>query len=658
MIELKGLTKTYVSQTNQKVEAVKSVSFTLDDTGMVFVLGKSGSGKSTLLNLLGGLDSPTAGEIVVDGVSMKDFAPTDYDSYRNGYVGFIFQEYNLLKELNVQDNVALALQLRGERKVDENVAYALQQVELSQKYLRRRVNELSGGEKQRVAIARCIVKDSKLILADEPTGNLDSATSESIWKILKNLSQSRLVVVVSHDRESAEKYADRIIEIADGRVIADNGSHQDVRQGVQQFHPTKTRLPFLTCIKMGAVSMLRRKAKAIGVVLLSIFCLLALLIAQMCACFSQTKTIARFVKQCNVPYVVITQQFDEDDDDVDFVKSAENMSKVLDYLSQHTRYFVDNTVANKQEMLDFGFTFVGQAQELTPQSYYVTSDELEENIKRGNAKVMIDGELVQVVKELHSIDFLIGKQVDFGGISSYGRDVPVLAGVIDSDGVDARVKNYTPRFFTTRDSEYYDLADMYEAGFVPIYVQTSSVRNLSGLLNDLTNKFGYELSMAGKVDDLSSAHSSKDVVNLVEFVGETIRLFALLSAALCLVLFVILVLLVINLVTFSILDRKREIGILSALGTSNSDVTKIFIFEVLVISAICFVVTLLVTMGVAAFINSQLSSGYSPALNYLRVDFVTVLAAGAVSFGLLPLATLIPIRKISKLNPIDAIRVQ
>lgn len=219
MIELKNLTKTYKLKSGD-VQALKDINLTLPDKGMVFVLGKSGCGKSTLLNVLGGLDNYTSGEILIDGVSLESFKAKDYDEYRNKYIGFIFQEYNLIDNFNVEQNISLALELQKEQNKQELVEKSLEQVGL-QGYGKRNINELSGGQKQRVAIARAIVKNPSLILADEPTGNLDSITSGEVFDILKKLSEERLIVVVSHDRESAEMYADRIVELKDGEITSD-----------------------------------------------------------------------------------------------------------------------------------------------------------------------------------------------------------------------------------------------------------------------------------------------------------------------------------------------------------------------------------------------------------------------------------------------------
>ncbi len=180
MLEIKNVTKTYRPKKGVPVKALDNVSLKFEDKGMVFILGKSGSGKSTLLNVLGGLDRADEGEFIIKGKSSKDFSQSDFDSYRNTFIGFIFQEYNILKP-----------------------------------------NELSGGQKQRVAIARALIKKPEMIMADEPTGALDSNTGKQVFDTLKKLSREKLVLVVSHDRDFAELYADRIIELKDGKIISD-----------------------------------------------------------------------------------------------------------------------------------------------------------------------------------------------------------------------------------------------------------------------------------------------------------------------------------------------------------------------------------------------------------------------------------------------------
>ncbi|MBQ7726651.1 MAG: ABC transporter ATP-binding protein, partial [Clostridia bacterium] len=220
MLETKQLVKVYLPKKGMPVTALNKISLKFPEKGMVFLLGKSGSGKSTLLNVLGGLDTYEDGEIIIKGVSSKHFKQQHFDSYRNTYVGFIFQEYNVLDDFTVGANIALAIELQNRKATDQEVNRILKEVDL-EGFGARNPNELSGGQKQRVAIARALVKNPEIIMADEPTGALDSVTGKQVLETLKRLSAEKLVIVVSHDREFAEQYADRIIELSDGVVVSD-----------------------------------------------------------------------------------------------------------------------------------------------------------------------------------------------------------------------------------------------------------------------------------------------------------------------------------------------------------------------------------------------------------------------------------------------------
>ena len=219
MIKVEGLKKVYTAKKGTDCAALDGVSFTLPEQGMVFVVGKSGSGKSTLLKLLGGLDSLTDGEITVGDKRFSEFSETDYDNYRNNFVGFIFQDFCLINGMTVFENAALSLDLSASTSYDE-VKRALEIVDLSG-YDARYPKELSGGQQQRVSIARALVKKPRIILADEPTGNLDKRTAKQVMDYLKELSRDRLVITVSHNIDDAEIYADRIIELEDGRIVRD-----------------------------------------------------------------------------------------------------------------------------------------------------------------------------------------------------------------------------------------------------------------------------------------------------------------------------------------------------------------------------------------------------------------------------------------------------
>lgn len=245
MLEARELCKVYKPKKGVAVTALDRVNIKFPEKGMVFLLGKSGSGKSTLLNLLGGLDSYSGGEILIKGETTDGFSQKQLDSYRNTYVGFIFQEYNILEEFTVGANIALAIELQGRKATEDEINSILERVDLSS-YGNRKPNELSGGQKQRVAIARALVKNPEIIMADEPTGALDSETGRQVLEALKKLSADKLVIIVSHDREFAESYADRIIELSDGRVISDvtaSNEKAEPENGKIEFNGKNISLP-------------------------------------------------------------------------------------------------------------------------------------------------------------------------------------------------------------------------------------------------------------------------------------------------------------------------------------------------------------------------------------------------------------------------------
>ncbi|MEC4558912.1 MAG: ABC transporter ATP-binding protein ['Conium maculatum' witches'-broom phytoplasma] len=220
MFEITNINKGFVTKAGIPTIALNNVSLKLPNKGLIFILGKSGLGKSTLLNLLGGLDQYDSGNIAINKHSTQTLKQNDLDNYRNGVIGFIFQEFNLMESMNVYENIALANEIQGQKHDSNLIRELLKEMDLLG-YEGRKINELSGGKKQRIAIARAFVKNPEIILADEPTGNLDSKTSEQIFNILQKLSKDKLVVVVSHDAESAFKYGNRVIEFKDGQILED-----------------------------------------------------------------------------------------------------------------------------------------------------------------------------------------------------------------------------------------------------------------------------------------------------------------------------------------------------------------------------------------------------------------------------------------------------
>lgn len=264
MLEIKKITKIYKTEGFKQI-ALDKVSVNFRKHEFASILGPSGSGKTTFLNIIGGLDKYTSGDLIISGTSTKNYTDRDWDSYRNHRVGFVFQSYNLITHQTILKNVELALTLSGiskdERK--ERAIKALKDVGL-EKHINKKPNQLSGGQMQRVAIARALVNDPEIILADEPTGALDSETSVQIMKILKDISKEKLVIMVTHNPDLAKEYSSRIINIKDGQITSDTNPFDGKEEKVEENKKdSKTKMSFLTALSLSFNNLMTKKGRTI-----------------------------------------------------------------------------------------------------------------------------------------------------------------------------------------------------------------------------------------------------------------------------------------------------------------------------------------------------------------------------------------------------------
>ncbi len=264
MLKLKNITKVYNSG-NEKLKALDNVGIMFRKSEFVSILGPSGCGKTTLLNIIGGLDRYTSGDLIINGKSTKYFKDRDWDSYRNYSVGFVFQNYNLIGHQTVLSNVELALTISGVSKKErkKRAIKALEEVGLKRQ-INKKPNQLSGGQMQRVAIARALVNNPDIILADEPTGALDTKTSIQVMEILKNISKDKLVIMVTHNPDLAQKYSSRIIKILDGKIIDDSNILKEATKE-EKAHDNKRRtsMKFLTALHLSLNNLMTKKGRTI-----------------------------------------------------------------------------------------------------------------------------------------------------------------------------------------------------------------------------------------------------------------------------------------------------------------------------------------------------------------------------------------------------------
>lgn len=263
MLELKNITKSYtIGETKQQV--LKGINVIFRRNEFASILGASGSGKTTLLNIIGGLDKYDSGDLIIESISTKKYNDRDWDSYRNHRVGFIFQSYNLISHQSVLANVEIALALSGVSKKERRKRSidALTKVDLKE-HINKRPNQLSGGQMQRVAIARALVNNPEIILADEPTGTLDSETSIQIMELLKEIAKDKLVIMVTHNPEIASKYSTRIIELKDGLIVKDSNPCNFLEEKNTNKTISKTSMSLLTSLGLSFNNLRTKKGRTL-----------------------------------------------------------------------------------------------------------------------------------------------------------------------------------------------------------------------------------------------------------------------------------------------------------------------------------------------------------------------------------------------------------
>ena len=361
MISIIDLTKEYKKKNNKR-KALDNINLTLPNQGLVFITGSSGSGKTTLLNLIGALDKPTQGKILINNQDITKLNKRKLSYYRNTYVSFIFQDYNLISNLNLEENINLALNIQSKKKNKEQITNIINKVGLNG-LEKRNVNNLSGGEKQRVAIARALVKNSKLILADEPTGNLDLENTKYIFDLLKEISKDKLVLVVTHNLDLAKKYCDQIINLEDGK-ITNNKTKNDLKIDTETFSLEKSKLSFFQAIKLSLRNLKNKKLKLLTMIILTSICLTTLGLSLTLTKYDINKTHANAMLNNNVTRIEIDKQIENQS----FTKASPVTT------------FTENEIKDLSKIIKKDFTTVSKMNEDNSYLSYEFVDELDNEI--------------------------------------------------------------------------------------------------------------------------------------------------------------------------------------------------------------------------------------------------------------------------------------
>lgn len=303
-MKLTNISKLFYIDNQPTKKALIDISLSFPSWGNIFIVGKSGSGKTTLLNMIGGIDQPTSGSILFGGQEITTFSSQELNAYRNDAIGFVFQDYNLIDTLNILQNLSVSLSLKS--SVDSNlISETLSQVGLKG-FESRMPSTLSGGERQRVAIARALLKKPKILLADEPTGALDTDTSKDIFKLLKKLSREILVITVSHDRESAISFADRVIEIKDGSIIFDSSPENHQESILPPFQSPKLKI--IPSFLLGMKNIRKLSVRLALTLLIAMSLLLVLSLSDSASSYDRSTQILESLSSSTSPWILINQR--------------------------------------------------------------------------------------------------------------------------------------------------------------------------------------------------------------------------------------------------------------------------------------------------------------------------------------------------------------
>ena len=724
MLSIGNLEKTYESRNGICVKALKGISLDFPERGMIFVLGKSGSGKTTLLNLFGGLDRPTGGEIIVEGKSSKNFSEKDFDGYRNNSVGFVFQEYNLIENYTAGANIALALELQGKKSSRDEVNAILRQVELvddgGNTLYDRRINELSGGQKQRVAIARALIKDPKIMLADEPTGALDSYTGVELYGLLKRLSSNKLIIIISHDAESAKEYGDRIIELKDGVVISDTLCEEKEKEQIAAHIDNNSkpgRLPIRRTLTMGLVGLKYKPFRLVISVLLALISFTFFCLAIVSATTDLLNAELKTAYKNNVKTVVITADSigksynkypDGHTSNGEFECTRTLTEKQIEILSETDDCTFVKIVGGGVLPSDIGKNNLGN---MTVPEYYNPYNYL----SRGGFQRAIEldpetGEKDACLKPdpRLTVECRLPQNFDEIAITDYWADMYMRFGFVDENGTSHRIAapddligrtlegglRICGVYSTEEDKEWlkqYDyneynyeyitndyiarwldgehimnyafVCDGYYAENFPFSTTYDVLYKLSGNISKdrkLIEKISYTYYMEWLPEENFGSYTRIDYSISAKYrtrysgfadASEFFRdeTFLKIATAVSIVFAIFSALLLMSFLLANIEVRKREFGILRALGARRWDIVKICMIESFAIACIDFILTLLLTGIVCIILNTK----YNFWL--FGIGIIPLFSLTLLCFGVAALATIIPAVRLARKKPIDVI---
>lgn len=699
VLELINVNKEYKLANKEKFRALNNVNVSFEKGELVSIIGESGSGKSTLMNLIGGLDSDYQGTINIDGVDLKSFKSKQLDDYRKKKIGFVFQSFNLIPHLSVLENVTIPLTLSNikESEKNEKAVKILTKLGLESQ-IKKKPNQLSGGQKQRVAIARALINDPDIILADEPTGALDSGTTEQILEILKEIADDgKLVIMVTHS-EKVAKISSRIVEISDGEIIRDEKKAdyqatikeerivEDLANAVENTNTNKKagHLSLFSALKLSFRSMWASKTKNI---LMAIGVSISLMAMILMLSFSSGLTgyIATTAQNYSNPEIVSISKSGKDEFGNDIKKPAMEftnseissiVTELNTYLDSKSNDF-DIVTEGENKNLEYGVTFIvingaaratityqpdpvdGQPQDSKTDSLmftystppYYNETNMLAGKKSGYGEIMLSKAALKLFDiDEENMELAIGKEVTLNISYTWGEntltippETATVSGIVDISLFSGMLGMYIDYDYLNDCVKKAQQKENYEpTGLSPtqLYITTDSEETCNLIKSYIKNN---RKDLTGSVEE-----------QLASLFTEMMSVFSIALTAISGISLAVAMIMILVVLYMSVSERTREIGVLKSIGARRKDIRLIFSTEsflVGVLSGITGILLTLLTGGILTIVFTSLL-GFAP-IKMLWYYFAEALL---ISIVISVIAGLYPSSKASKLDPVESLR--
>ncbi len=689
-MKIKNVTKRYKNKI-----ALDNVNIDIDTLGLTFILGESGSGKTTLLNLIGGIDKVNEGSILFDDIDIVKLSDKELDEYRNKNIGFIFQEYNLIDELSVSENLSLILKMRGIKEKDKILNKYFNLVDLDyDEFKNKKVYECSGGERQRIVIIRALLKSPKIILCDEPTGALDSKTSKLILDILKDISRTKQVIIVSHDKDLANEYADRIISLEDGKIIKDEIINEQNKSDNKLIFK-KTKLPLKHMLKIG-LNNYKKHPIRIGFIMLFLTLSMALFMITLNFIFLNQKEMKydyinnnefEIVKidkrnyelnqnssifEGDIESLFIDDYLEKDEpiliDDYDFLNNMIDGVGIL-YQDTLTAPFVDeyNSIYDLEGLKSTVLPILPSSGGYAYADYEEIVDivSIVGTYPKNDDEIMISKDYFQTFKmfgykdsetkeeiKINDYDDLIGKKIILHFEDEFKWKK--IVGIYDGANIDINYKDGSTRtyayyhaIYLTKNSYFNELKTDGYLFFIKF--NKLDLKKIVDLNHNLINNKNSDKSYTQYlILDLNNGFDAiDDLFYAITFFNNFLNTFGIIFS-------VISILLMFNTFKTFINKQEKKIGILKTLGVNRLSINSIYISIAIIEAIIVIILSSIICIFTMPIFNDYITEQTN--INVLRYHFSSSLIVLLIIISVIILSIIIPLIKLNKKTPIEIIK--